>query len=194
VWGFIDGTFQGFCRPKKNQEDWYSGHKKAHGLKYQGIVTPDGLVSSLVGPYPGPLNDWSMFRLSKVQSRLRKILAGRRRLYLYGDPAYSRCFGIWAPFKHPAGWRYLPMEEQNFNTRLSRIRIAVEQAFGLTQGLWTYVAFTTQLRSAAQPVAHYYRVAVLLSNCFACLRGNTAAGGRFLCRPPELEDYLLGQG
>lgn len=45
--GFIDGIFRPMCRPTTNQQWHYSGHKKRHGFKFQAIVTPDGLVSSL---------------------------------------------------------------------------------------------------------------------------------------------------
>ncbi|EED14499.1 hypothetical protein TSTA_121430 [Talaromyces stipitatus ATCC 10500] len=50
-WGCIDGTFRATCRPSKNQRIAYSGYKKRHGFKYQGIITPDGMVLSLIGPF-----------------------------------------------------------------------------------------------------------------------------------------------
>ncbi|KAA8912431.1 hypothetical protein FN846DRAFT_791557, partial [Sphaerosporella brunnea] len=49
IWGFIDGTFKVICRPDKRrapQRPLYSGYKKHHGLVFQGIDTPDGLMSS----------------------------------------------------------------------------------------------------------------------------------------------------
>jgi hypothetical protein len=66
VWGFVDGTFQGYCHPTGNEEQRrvYSGHKKFHGNNYQAIVTPDGLVSLLMGLFMGPTNDWTMWRHS----------------------------------------------------------------------------------------------------------------------------------
>ena len=60
-WGFIDGTLNATCRPVLDQEEFYSGHKRKHGYKYQAIVTPDGLVSSLMGPFIGKwwnIQDW----------------------------------------------------------------------------------------------------------------------------------------
>ncbi|RPB18597.1 hypothetical protein L211DRAFT_863844 [Terfezia boudieri ATCC MYA-4762] len=50
IWGFIDGTVLPIARPTANQEDFYSRHKGYYGIKYQGIITPDGLISSLYGP------------------------------------------------------------------------------------------------------------------------------------------------
>ena len=37
-------------RPEVNQGLSYIGYKKSHGLKFQGIVTPNGLLASFVGP------------------------------------------------------------------------------------------------------------------------------------------------
>jgi hypothetical protein len=58
-WGFVDGTFRGFCRPTgyEQQRAADSGHKKDTGQKFQAIVAPDGLVMSLIGPFMGSVND-----------------------------------------------------------------------------------------------------------------------------------------
>ena len=73
IWGFVDGTFRPFCRPSQEQRAYYSGHKKAHGMKFQAIATPDGLVSSLHGPWLGPDNDWRILLQSGVQDRMEKV-------------------------------------------------------------------------------------------------------------------------
>ena len=48
--GFIDGTVRPICRPKKNQRVVYNGHKRVHGLKFQALSLPNGLVAKLYGP------------------------------------------------------------------------------------------------------------------------------------------------
>ena len=53
IWGFIDGTLRKTCRPTAHQRIVYSGHKRAHGLKFQSVVTPDGLIVDLFGPIEG---------------------------------------------------------------------------------------------------------------------------------------------
>jgi hypothetical protein len=53
IWGFIDGTMGAICRPMENQKLYYTGYKRLHAVKYQAILTPDGLISSLAGPYLG---------------------------------------------------------------------------------------------------------------------------------------------
>ena len=73
IWGFIDGTFRPFCRPSYEQGYHYSGQKKRHGLKFQGIATPDGLVSSMSGPWLSRYNDWRIYQSSGVAERSAKV-------------------------------------------------------------------------------------------------------------------------
>ena len=67
IWGFIDGTVRPIARPLVDQEGYYSGHKWYHGVKYQGIVTPDGLISSLYGPDFGPVGDWKLWKECQIE-------------------------------------------------------------------------------------------------------------------------------
>jgi hypothetical protein len=85
IWGFVDGTFRGHCRPQgqEQQRRVYSGHNKFHGIKYQAIVTPDGLVSSLAGPFMGPVNDWTIWRRSGVEDALREVRSTSRHAACY---------------------------------------------------------------------------------------------------------------
>ncbi|CAM9671795.1 unnamed protein product [Sphacelaria rigidula] len=48
-WAFIDGTGRAVSRPVRGQRAVYNGHKKLHALKYQGLVTPDGIIADLWG-------------------------------------------------------------------------------------------------------------------------------------------------
>jgi hypothetical protein len=41
--GFIDGKLWPVCRPGKYQHVLYSGHKRVHGIKTQGLVFPNGV-------------------------------------------------------------------------------------------------------------------------------------------------------
>ena len=49
-WGFIDGTVRPICRPIRNQRLVYNGHKRVHAIKFQSVVTPNGLIAHLFGP------------------------------------------------------------------------------------------------------------------------------------------------
>ena len=49
--GFIDGTVREIARPKFNQRVMYNGHKRVHGIKFQSVVTPNGITANLCGPF-----------------------------------------------------------------------------------------------------------------------------------------------
>lgn len=77
---------------------------------------------------------------------------------------------------------------------MEKARVAVENAFGDTQKLWNKNACSIELRSGSMPVAAYFEVAMLLTNCYTCMYMDMMAG-RFLGDPFSLEDYLnLGNG
>lgn len=164
-WGFIDGILNATCRPMLDQQEFYSVHKRKHGYKYQSIVTPDGLVSRLMGPFIGRRGDWKMVELSGLEERLREVNLGRRAaqaLYLYGDPAYSTVYGIMGPYKNYPTRPRTPAQEQ-FNKILARLRIEVEHGFAIHQNLWTWNAFHIGLK-ISQGAAVCYAVSVLLGN------------------------------
>ena len=48
--GFVDGTVRPISRPDENQRVVYNGHKRVHGLKFQSVVIPNGLIAHLYGP------------------------------------------------------------------------------------------------------------------------------------------------
>ena len=72
IFNFVDGTFRGVCRSVEEQEKIYSGYKKRHGIKFQGVIFPDGLLI-LDGPYEGKANDWVIWNASGVEQRLREV-------------------------------------------------------------------------------------------------------------------------
>jgi hypothetical protein len=69
------------------------------------------------------------------------------------------------------------------------MRMSVEHAFGITQNLWTKNAYDLSLKIGEGPVGSYYRIGILLTNCYTCIRGNQI-GDRFLVKPPSLRQYL----
>ena len=59
-WGFIDGTVGPVCRPGQNQRVLYNGHKRVHSIKFQSVVTPNGLIANLFGAIEGKRHDSAM--------------------------------------------------------------------------------------------------------------------------------------
>lgn len=115
-----------------------------------------------------------------------QIFQDREERCLYGESAYSQLYGIMCPYP---GGRSLGGRKREFNLRMSKMRIAVENAFGLTQNLFTKNAFEEASKIGEGPVDSFYKAAVLLTNCYTCLRGNQI-GPHFLCKPPALRQYL----
>ena len=48
--GFIDGTVRPISRPGNGQRIVHNGHKRVHGLKFQSIALPNGLIGNIFGP------------------------------------------------------------------------------------------------------------------------------------------------
>lgn len=71
--GFIDGTFRRICRPKRLQEAAYSGEYCSHGIRFQALVTPDGLTRCLFGPFAGSENDMLMLADTQLLPRFMDL-------------------------------------------------------------------------------------------------------------------------
>ena len=77
---FTDGTFRPTARPLQQpgdaarrlstQRPWYSGHKKRHGFKFQGVMLPNGMFASLHGSWVGRRNDGHLYRQSGVNEKV----------------------------------------------------------------------------------------------------------------------------
>ena len=72
-WGFTDGTVRPCCRPGINQRIGCNGHKRVHGIKFQSVVTPNGLIAKLFGPVEGRKHGmwnvrviWSMYSTTTI--------------------------------------------------------------------------------------------------------------------------------
>jgi hypothetical protein len=93
IFGFLDGTLRGICRPKRGQRAQYSGHKRRHGLKYQSVCLPNGIIAHLHGPEDGRRHDRTLFRNSGVLGQLQALQAATQAHHgtaytIYGDSAY----------------------------------------------------------------------------------------------------------
>lgn len=184
--GFIDGTVRAISRPVRNQRAVFSGHKRVHALKFQAVVTPDGLVSHLAGPFTGNRHDTAILVASGLLDQFRNGLRDEDGPFcVYGDAGYPTSPHLQSPFK---GAR-LSAEEVQFNNEMSRVRIAVEWGFGHVLQYFSFVDFKKNMKLLLQPVGTLYTVSVLFSNCRVCMYGN-ATSTKFNLRPPELHDYL----
>lgn len=182
-WGFIDGTIRPTCRPTKNQRLVYSGHKRVHGLKFQSVVTPDGLVANLFGPVEGRRHDSHMLRASNILIDLEDLCGND--FCLYGDPGYPMRNSLIVPFK---GAQLTP-EEELFNAKMSAVRESVEWGFSKIIQNFSFLDFKKNLKIYLQPVGKLYLVGALLTNLHTCFYGSTTSA-YFEVEPPSPEHYL----
>lgn len=174
------------CRPSNNQQECYNGHKRVHALKYQSVVTPNGLIANLFGPIEGRRHD--SFLLS--ESQLLPALALKNEnfnepYYIYGDPAYPVRVELQGPYK---GSRLTP-EQREFNKQMSNCRVSVEWCFGKVLSLFAFVDYKKNQRLFLQPLSKYFKMAVLLTNIHTCFYGSQTSVF-FNVSPPNVEDYL----
>ena len=72
VWGFIDGTIRPCSTPKRDQRIIYNSRKRLHGLKFQSISTPSGMVANLYGPVEGKRHGSAMLAISGLLPLLQQ--------------------------------------------------------------------------------------------------------------------------
>ncbi len=187
VFGFIYGTLRHICRPGQKQKEMFSGHKRCHGLKFQHIMLPNGLVCHSYGPYPGSRHDALMYGVSQVDAQLSKLTGtDGRQLAIYGDAAYPVCPWLFAPF--PENSANFDREKAFFNTSMSPIRSAVEWGFAKLTTYFAFTNFYTNLKLHLQPLGQYFHVATLLANCCTCVYGSQVAS--YFGMTPPLDLYL----
>jgi len=191
--GFIDGTFRPSCRPGEHQEELYSGYKKLHGIKFQSVTAPNGLIVDFFGCVVGRRGDGYLLRRSGFLARMAALVAAEGLpFYVYGDPAYALSQYILRGFKGAM----TPAQKQ-FSTAMSSVREVVEWGFSLIVRDWAFVDYRKNLKIGKQPIGRLYFVAALLTNMKTCMTASHAfdyygnqIAQEFGLSPPSLHDYL----
>ena len=180
--GFIDASLMRCCRPIVFQEAVYNGHKRGHGLKFQSVLLPDGLIGHLFGPVEGRRHDTSVLEYSGLLNNLQQHFPG---YYLFGDQGYPIHASLISPFR---GHNRTP-EQVAWNGEMSRVRISVEWGFHLIGSKWAHLQFAQQQKILLVPTAKTYLVAGMLTNIHNCFHPNQVSQ-YFGLEPPTVEEYL----
>ena len=143
----------------------------------------------MFGPIEARRHDAFMLSESWLANQLRHLEQENDQPYvLYGDPAYGLSRNILSPFRGI----YLTPQEQEFNKKMSAVRVSVEWAFGKIVQCFSYLDFKKNQKILLQPIGKYYIVGTILTNCHTCLYGSQTSTF-FSVSPPSLESYLNNQ-
>lgn len=163
----------------------YSGYKKHHVSKYQGVVLTNGLIGCLDGPFIGRRHDAAIVHLSKIVNQMETYFNNDDGSYwaIYGDPGYSNQKYIKVGFKNTTN-----QKEKLFNTLMSSLRVGVEYGFQMIVQQFAYIDFKkTQKQSHLKEM---YFVVAFLVKCQTCMRGRNQISDIFSSYTPTLEEYL----
>ena len=189
IMGFLDCTVRGVRRPLYGQEAIYSGHKKTHGLKYQALGLPDGLLAAVAGPRSARRHDSRVLVESTLEDDIRRIQAATGVDYIaYADAAYTNSDVIMAGFDKVQ--RALDEDKEWFTNAMNADKTSVEWLFGIVCNKFRWVDYKDGNKLGKTAVGCYYITAILLTNCITCMRGGNQHYARFQCPPPTLHDYL----
>ena len=140
----------------------------------------------MFGPIEGRRHDAFMLGASGLTHKLRRFQQANGQPYvIYGNPAYGASRNVLAPYHGSQ----LSRQQADFNKAMSKVRVSVEWTFGKICQYFSYIDFKRSNKVLLQPVAKYYLVASLLTDCHTCLYGSSTTTF-FDLEPPTLETYL----
>lgn len=87
----VDGTLCRIARPQNSQRAVYNGHKRVHGIKFQSVVIPSGLIANLAGPFEGRRHDSTMLHESRMLRELQRVAWANAELFMF----------VWRPSVSP---------------------------------------------------------------------------------------------
>lgn len=139
--GAVDTTILKISRPFDiiKQKKYFSGKHKVHCVKFQIVANPDGWCLHYYGHFPGKKHDIKIFEESEINNFLQFQKETRNGIRINVHPQILADSGyqgaqknyeeIRFPFKKPPNGD-ITNEEKEFNQKLSRDRIIVENFFG----------------------------------------------------------------
>ena len=186
-WGFLDVTVQVCRKPVVHERQMYNAKGHAHGLKFQTVTVPDGMVDSVFGPRAGIVHDFSVLRESTIDRLQLPLLndvldlnhvaedeveaASGRPYILYADKAYIGLDYVAAPRRRNAVG--MTAAEQNLGKIMSKKRVTVEWSYRMTRQQFAYLNFSHNIKVLLSPVGIHAYNCFFLINCFtAARRGN----------------------
>lgn len=165
----------------------YNGHKHEHCVKYQGVMTPDGIIIHIRDSFEGNTHDHEIYCRSSLEDVLREHAKDTQgmNLALFGDAAYQTS----GHMLKAIGGVDLAAADVQFNKAMNAQHTSAEHAFGKVTGIFSALSFSRTQKILATCVSDQYRFAVLLTNAHTCLYGSQMTDS-FNADPPTLEQYF----
>ena len=105
--------------------------KKRYAMDICAVCDSSKKFTYVLAGWPNSQHDARIFASTNIQRNLENYLLPGE--YLSGDSAYLNTSHMVTPYKSPLA---LQPENRRFNRKLSKIRIDIEHAFGMLNGLW----------------------------------------------------------
>ena len=183
-WGFVDGKVTPVCKPGTLQRLLYNGHKRLHAIKFQSVVSPNGLIANLFGSVEGRRHDSGMLCDSDLLTQLQHYSHSPHGdpLCIYDDLAYPLRPQLQAPFRA----LHLTPLQQDFNSSMGKVRTSVEWVFGDITNYFSFLDYKKNLKAVLSEVGKMYIACPLLTNARTCLYSLTTSS-YFSLVPPSLQ-------
>ncbi len=175
----------------------FSGYIKGHGLKYQNILFPNGMVAGVFGTSMSH-NDVGVLNMSNLMHYLEDILcpnhvmAGGLLPIVYGDSIFLNVNHSTIICRYDS---VSPLEEQRLMRRLnfcmSGIRQSIEHMYGQMFNLFQLLQTKRQFKILRDGDLAY-RLGVVfffMLNCYTCFNGSPC-NSMFNSMPPTLQNFL----
>jgi len=165
------------------QRAFYSGDKKAHGLVFEMILFPDGMVGRAFGPVEGRRHDLYLARVSRLLALITHgALQGFR---LFGDKAY---IGFGANILHPFIGAAVGSIEAEWNEYTSGYRIEVEHVIGNIYSRWACLQHEQGIEMHLPEV--WFQASVLMNNIHVCATRSSQTALRWAMPILPLRKYM----
>lgn len=78
----------------------FNGHKRAHALTFQAVITPDGIIMHIYGPVENRRYDWTLYVRSEFDKQLESALIVEDKQHcIYRDCGYNEKDFVPVPFQ-----------------------------------------------------------------------------------------------
>ena len=173
------------------QRSFYSGYFAGHGIKFQAVTLPNGMIGSIfLGSWR--VSDCGILNLSGLDTYLSSlfhehdmIIPGNQPSYpvAYGDGIFPILPTILPRYSSPS------VNERRINTRLASARQNIEHIFGLHNNVFKLFKHSErfQLLHQGKEAVELMFNSFLLLNCYSCFNASACS---FILPSPSIEQYL----